>query len=122
MNPLGGDVVRFTFGTEDPSLVVRAVVAAIDQLCAQAEVDIALLESLELPIGETVVALVHRPIVAAGVGVADGRLAIDLEVASTASEPWPDGFLGESGDLVASFFDITTSSAPPVLRLSGALR
>ena len=86
------------------SIVGRVVMALVDQLCADADIDIALLDALEYPLGESVAALHRFEIRSATVHVESDELTVDIELA----EPVPavEVLLGDAGVVVESFFEV----------------
>lgn len=111
--------VSFTFRGCDSATVVRSVVAATDHLCALEDITLSLLEAIEIPVGESLVALDRRCVEAAEVSVSDGRLRLVVRVRHDGADSLID-LLGDSSDVVTSFFDVSQLSDRE-FELSGSL-
>lgn len=111
--------VGFVFEQCDVSLISRAVMAAVDQVAAEEDVEIALLDALDYPLGETFEALRSYGIEAVDVEIGGGVIRLVVGLAS----PVPDvvWVLGENFDVVSSFFEVTAKSEPACIELSGSL-
>ena len=112
--------VSCDFRNCDTSIVGRVLVATVDQLCADGDVAIDVLESIEFPLLEMVDAL-HEHVVSSVVVTFDGdRLGIRCRV----DRPVVDAvdLLGASDDVIGSFFDVAVPDDPYTVVLTGSLR
>ena len=111
--------VRCSFDGCDASIVDRVVLALVDQMCAEVDIDIALLDALEFPLGECLVALHEFDVRSVTVRLDGQILHTEIELA----HPLPDGGLqlGESTDVVESFFEVRPSSDTASVSLVGRL-
>ena len=111
--------IRFAFEHCDPSLISRAVMAAVDQVAAEEDVDIALLEALDYPLGETFEALRSYGIESVDIAIGEGVIRLIVGLATPVSDV--HHILGENIDVVSSFFEVTARPAPACVELSGSL-
>lgn len=98
-------------------MTLRVLLAVVDQLCADTDADLSLLESLAIPLEDSVDALTPREIDAASVTLHDDVLVVDFHLRRG------DGLLdtapfGETSEVVESFFDVHVSDDPPLVRLA----
>lgn len=108
-----------SFESCEASVIEQVVLATVDQLCAQHDVDIALLDALEYPLGEGIAALAPFGIARVGVDI-DGSdlrivVALDSEVTNLISA------LGDEADIVLCFFDRSRLHGTRELALVGRL-
>ena len=108
-----------SFESCEPSIVERVVVAAVDQLCAQSDIDIALLEALEHPLGESLAALSAFEITRVDIEVDAMVLRVTVHVESDVPEPGVA--LGDAAVDVESFFEVRSIDDGRGLTLSGSL-
>ncbi len=101
------------------SIISRVVLALVDQLCADADIDITLLDALDYPLGETLAALHEFDVLGVTVGVSGGELHVDIELSRAVSNPFD--LLGDATASVASFFDIRSSADSSIVALVGDL-
>lgn len=111
--------VGFVFERCDVSLVSRAVMAAVDQVVAEEDVEIALLEALDYPLGETFEALGSSGIETVDLAIGGGVIRVVVGLATPVSDV--GRVLGEHLDVVSSFFEVTAKSEPACVELSGSL-
>jgi len=112
--------VRFRFGDCDRSIVVRSVVTAADHLCGVADISIALLDALEVPLAESLLSLNEWGIEWVIVDVVDDHLTLEVGV----RRPLPDDLaeiFGDANEIVDSFFAIDLRSDALVVVLAGSL-
>lgn len=112
--------VRCDFDECGTSMTFRIVLAVVDQLCADADTDFTLLESLDLPLEDSIEELAPRSIEAASVTLSDDVLTIEFDLR------FGDGLMdtlpfGDSGEVVESFFAVHVSDDPPRVRLTATL-
>lgn len=104
----------------EPSIASRVVVAIVDQLCAESDVGLDVLESLEFPLHEVVGALTNHALSSVTVSVEADTLTVRLGVArSITDEPH---LLGDCDDVVRSFFAVEVSEDSSTVALTGSLR
>jgi len=101
------------------SIVQRVVLATVDQMCGEADVSVDFLTAIEYPLEESISAV-------APFGITEIRVSLDerrLVVSITATDPMPSAGppLGDSNDVITSFFEIHTSEQTNVVKLSGPL-
>lgn len=113
--------VRFRFDDCDESIIVRTIVTAADHLCAAADISIALLDALEVPLSEGLSALHAAGIDVAVVGVSDDRLTLDINTRRALPSDTSEIF-GPAFDIVGSFFDIDRDGNHHRIALTGSLR
>lgn len=115
-----GRTVRCRFDGCDASIVSRVVMAAVDQLAATADADIALLDALDYPLGETLAALDPNGVNAVDVEVVDDRLQLAVHLA----QPPPESELplGDAKGVIESFFDIEYPIGRSTVSIHGSLR
>ncbi len=107
----------------DAEIVLRVTSAVVDQMCAYADVDAALLAAIEVPIVEVIDALtrIDRPIPAVGVTIeAEQTLCIHVSTDLT-EDTTPASLLGDALELVESFFDEEVSVDAHGIVLRGRL-
>jgi len=114
------ETVRCDFDRCDSSMIFRVLLAVVDQLCADIDTDLAMLESLDVPLAEAIDALHPRGVEEASVSASVERIVIDLRLRDGV------GFLdtapfGDAGEIVESFFDIDVFEVPPSVRLTAML-
>lgn len=111
---------RCEFTALDAVTVYRLTTALIDQLSAQVDVDIDVLDALEFPLAEVVEALARwSAIEAVDVTLGDDtHLVVDFTCSGDL--PAAPVLLGESRHVVTSFFDLSESDSGR-LRLAGSL-
>lgn len=113
-------VVRCTFEGCEPALTMRVLMATIDNLVAHADPSVDVLDSIEFPIGESVIALHPFGVASAGVEVRDDRLDVAFELRSPLRSS-TESVLGDSSDVVHAFFEVERQDDPPRIRLIGRL-
>lgn len=111
------EAVRCDFDACDTSMMLRVVMAVVDQLCADADTDLQMLESLDVPLEDAIDALSSRQIESATVALRDGSLVIEFGL-RTGDHLMDTSLFGESSELVESFFDVRGSDDPPRVRLT----
>lgn len=100
-------------------MIERVVMAAVEQLCAHADVTVELLDALEYPLGETLSAVAELGVAGVDVEVDDGRLILAIRLRTILHEPLTA--LGESADLVTAFFEVGALDGSAGLSLAGTL-
>lgn|GEM_PF-2470781 len=113
--------VAFTFGACDPSVVIRSVVAAVDHLCGDADVNIGLLDALEVPLAETLLALYPAGIIRTEVAIEDDTLVVGIWCRDALTVE-PAELLGVERELVESFFVVEHTGESNSVALTGSLR
>lgn len=114
------EAVRCDFDACGTSMVFRVVMAVVDQLCADADTDLQILEALDVPLEDALDALAPRGIEFAAVALNDDVLVIDVGL-SVGDHLMDTSLFGESSEMVESFFDVRGSDAPPRVRLTAML-
>ncbi len=109
--------ISFEFGECDEGLIARAVMAGIDQLCAEADTDIDVLDAVEFPIQETFAILCEYGVDAVEIGI-DGTSQLSVEVRLRSI---PRRHLGDFNDVVEAFFDVVVETSPPRVALVGSV-
>lgn len=112
--------VRFRFGECDAVIVVRTILTAADHLCAGANISIALLDALEVPLTESLESLNGSSVESATVDVVDGELRLEIGV----RRPLPEGItdlFGDAAEIVDAFFSVDRSSDAHRVSLVGSL-
>ncbi|MGA9277028.1 hypothetical protein [Ilumatobacter sp.] len=113
--------VRCDFDGCDSSMIFRVLLAVVDQLCADGDVDLAALESLDIPLEDCIDALHHRGVQAAVVTSRGNLLVIELRLETGAGLADDGASLGDVSEIVESFFDVTISKDPASVRLAARL-
>lgn len=113
--------VRFGFGECEPTLVTRSVVAAVDHLCAVGDIELALLDALEVPIAESLLAL-HANGIEAIVVKVDGDVLTVQIATRRPSRGESSAVFGAASDLIEPFFDVIWNDDHHVAELRGAIR
>lgn len=105
-----------------PSIVTRIVMAAVDQLAAEVDVDIVLLDALDYPLGEIFDSLDSHGIERVDASIVDGRLSLVIWLETRTDDVLAslDEF-GDFSDIVDSFFDVAATTDPPRVELTGML-
>ena len=111
--------VSCTFESCEPSVVERVVGAAVDQLCAENDIDIALLDALEHPLGESLSALAPFGIARVDIEVTSSTLRLDVHLESDIADPVAS--LGDTAEVVLSFFDLKPLDRSREISLLGSL-
>lgn len=111
--------VRFRFGNCNASIVVRTIVAAADHLCGAANISIALLDALEVPLAESLLALSDSSIESVVVEV-DEHLVLDVRVRRHLPEDLSDIF-DEAEEIIESFFVVERRSDARGVTFTGSL-
>lgn len=111
---------RCEFTALGAAMVHRLTTALVDQLSAQVDVDIGILDAIEHPLAEAVEALSRCGDIQAVDVSLSRELHLMLDFSCSSELPDTSALLGDSGNLVSSFFDLTTTG-PGHLRLSGPL-
>lgn len=119
MSSDGSTNARCSFDGCSESIISRVVLALVDQLCADADVDIALLDALEFPLGETLSALHGYGVVAVDVRIAANDLQVEIQLATAVPEP--DAMLGDAAEAVRSFFDVRAAHDASHVSIVGTL-
>lgn len=101
------------------SIIERVVIATVDQLCAHTDIAIDLLDALEYPLGESVMAASAYGISRIAVQIVEGRLDVELHLQTTV--PDARAALGDSVDVVTSFFDVHLLDGSAGLLLTGSV-
>ncbi|WP_040495053.1 hypothetical protein [Ilumatobacter nonamiensis] len=114
------EAVRCDFDGCESSMMFRVVLAVVDQLGAEADLDLAILESLDVPLEDCIAALSPRQIEEVTVRM-DGEV-LDVELRLQDAEGILDAApLGEVTELVESFFDVTFAEQAPHVHLSASV-
>lgn len=111
------EAVRCDFDGCDSSMMFRVVLAVVDQLGADADIDLAVLESLDVPLEDCISALTPRGVEAASVRMGDESLTIEMWLVAV-DDILDTAPLGDVTELVESFFDVTFADRPPHVRLT----
>jgi len=111
--------VRCRFDNCSSLTIARIVVAVVDQVAAEADADMALLEALDDPISVGFEALERTDIDTVEVSVVDDSLLIDIDITRDIADI--ESVFGNATDDVDTFFDIVLVR-PDVVRLTGPLR
>lgn len=111
------EVVRCDFDGCDSSMTFRVVLAVVDQLGADADIDLTILESLDLPLEDCIAALAPRGIETASVWMGDDVLTIEIQLQAV-DDILDTAPLGDMTDVVEAFFDVTFANRPPHARLT----
>lgn len=97
--------------------------AVVDQLSLRCDANIAILDALDFPLGESIEAFHHYGIESAHVRFDGSDLVVALSLSSRVADPID--LLGDSADVVSSFFAVgvadNTSDATTVV-LTGSLQ
>ncbi|MEP1125760.1 MAG: hypothetical protein ABJH68_17915 [Ilumatobacter sp.] len=101
------------------SMIERVVVAAVEQLCAHDDVTVELLEALEFPLGEALVAAAGLGITKVDLDVSAGRLHVEVHLLVPPESP--SVVLGDAADVVSAFFDVAALTESSGLSLTGPL-
>lgn len=114
-----GSVAACSFDGCSTSIIERVVMAAVDQLCAHADISVELLDALEFPLGEALGAVAEFGVVRVGIEVDAGRLAVTIELRTMSHDP--SAVLGDAAGVVSSFFEVRPLTGSTGLSLSGEL-
>ena len=112
--------VRFRFGDCDALIVVRTILTAADHLCAGANISIALLDALEVPLTESLVSLNSSSVASAVVDVVDDELRLEIGVRQPLPEDSTDLF-GDAAEIIDAFFSVDRGSDGHRVSLVGSL-
>lgn len=107
----------------DPETTLTIVTAMVDQMCAHADVDALLLDTIELPLVEAIDALIARSIrVEATTVSVDAERTLEVEfVAEPLGQLAPTDLLGSAYGLIESYFDLGIRVEPGRLVLRSLL-
>lgn len=119
MTVSGQSTASCSFEDCSSSMIARVVTALVDQLCADADIDIALLDALDYPLGETLSALHRFGVAGATVTVSLDELYVEIELSNAVSDAVE--FLGTVDAVVGSFFDVMTADEAARVTLVGNL-
>ena len=113
----GALTVRCRFDDCDRITLFRVVMATVDQLCASTNISLALLESLEVPLGEALVALHPFGVDSVLVSVEEGSLHLTIELRDPTGPERSTLFDDDS--LIEAFFEV--GGGPSDVELVGSL-